>query len=87
MESKIVLNKNFGKVSASRAREANKRIGQIMQSGKTVEWKANAIIKEFEKAYKGSGLEGIWQSKKPEFLKMIKGNIAPCVSDRDPWKR
>lgn len=82
----IKINKNFGKVSPSKARTANAAIRKIAESDKSVEQKAKAIALEFDKAYKGTGLDKLGTSQIDTFKKMLKAGQLPEVSDKKPLK-
>lgn len=86
MNAQIFFNKDFGKVSTSKKNTANKNIERIMSTNSSADQKANAIIREFENAYKGTGLEGIWKAQKKLFKEMIQKGQAPNVNDANPWK-
>ena len=78
------FNKNFGKVSTHKANTANKNIHKIMESSKTLDQKVTAIVREFNTAYKGTGLENFGDAIKDTIKKMVKDGIAPNVSDMHP---
>lgn len=78
--------KSFGKVSASKASAANKAIEKIAISDKSTEQKAKAIAVEFDKAYKGTGLDSFGTAQIDAFKKMLRNGQVPTVSDKPPLR-
>lgn len=82
----VKINKDFGKVSPSKARIANAAIHKIAKSDKSIDQKAKAIALEFDKAYKRTGLDNLGTSQIRTFKKMLKAGHLPVVSDKNPLK-
>ena len=76
------IDENFGKVPKQKADQANRNIDRILASNKTLEQKADAIIKEFSKAYAGTGVNMQWD--KNAIIKMLQEGRVPHVSDARP---
>ncbi|AEK92794.1 hypothetical protein [Corynebacterium pseudotuberculosis] len=55
-----------------------------MESNKTLDQKVNAIVCEFNTAYKGTGLDNFGDAIKDTIKKMMKDGVAPNVSDMRP---
>lgn len=82
----VKINKDFGKVSPSKARIANAAIHKIAESDKSIDQKAKAIALEFDKAYEGTGLPNFGTSQIRSFKKMLKAGQLPAVGDKNPLK-
>lgn len=82
----VKINKDFGKVSPSKARIANAAIHKIAESDKSIDQKAKAIALEFDKAYEGTGLPNFGTSQVRSFKKMLKAGQLPVVGDKNPLK-
>lgn len=78
------FSKNFGKVPTHKANSANKNIQKIVESNMTLDQKVNAIVREFNVAYKGTGLENFGNGIKDTIKKLMKDGIVPTVSDMQP---
>ncbi|QFQ02098.1 hypothetical protein CUROG_03595 [Corynebacterium urogenitale] len=78
------FNQNFGKVPTHKANTANKNIQKIAESNKTLDQKVTAIAREFNTAYKGTGLENFGDAIKDTIKKMLKDGQVPNVSDMRP---
>lgn len=73
----IKFNKDFGKVPRHKANTANRNIQKTMESNKTLDQKVNAIVREFNTAYKSTGLENFGDTLKDTIKKMVKDGGAP----------
>lgn len=78
----IKLNKDFGKISASKANSANAKIKRIADSSKSTDQKAREIEKVFSDVYKGTGLDVTKAFDKKAIKKMLDSGQLPIVSDK-----
>jgi len=82
--ARFIPNKNFGKVSTSKANTANQNIKRIAESSKSDDQKAREISAEFQKAYAATGFD-MSQVVDTKYVKrMLKKGQIPEVTDKAP---
>ncbi|OFS24056.1 hypothetical protein [Corynebacterium sp. HMSC04H06] len=81
---KFELPKNFARPSTSAANAANRNIKRIAESNMTSDSKARKIAHEFDRAYKGTGIENFGTAIRPKLKELLSSGVIPKVSDMQP---
>ncbi len=81
---KFELSKNFGRPTTSAANAANRNIKRIAESDKSLDAKAQEIANEFNRAYKGTGLDNFGTAIKTKIKELLRDGIIPTVSAVQP---